>query len=453
MIYKFLIQIIKIALFFFFKKIVVTGKEKIPGNGPLIIVANHPNTFMDPLLVAAITSQRVGFIANASIFFNQFISRIFSYFHVIPIFRKKDVEPGVKPDNRKTFVKCHEYLDQYGTLLIFPEGNSYYELKLREIKTGTARIALSFEEMKGFEGNLKIVPVALDYSDAIQFRSVVSITVCHPISVHAYKQAYEKNEFEAVSELTEAIRKELGDLIPQTSTKEQEKFLLKAHQFYAAFYVPKADLKLNPKQSLELRNRVSKALRFIQKENSLLYTDTETKLLLFFKLLKETRLTPNVISASILQKGGIPVYGFYLLKFIFLFPVYVFGLCTNYIPYTLTAKIFKSLKLEIEFKAPVQMITGIFTFPVYYALLIWVFRIFVSTEFWYSVMLFCLMPISGYITLYYYAELRRFVKRLYFDFFIRKDKKEAIIQLKDEIVRNMEEARNYANVGRKSALK
>jgi len=87
-IYKFLKQIIKAALFFFFKKIVVTGKEHIPRNGPLIIVANHPNTFMDPLLIAAITSQRIGFVANASIFVNQFISRIFSYFHVIPFLEK-----------------------------------------------------------------------------------------------------------------------------------------------------------------------------------------------------------------------------------------------------------------------------------------------------------------------------------------------------------------------------
>ena len=94
MIYKFLKQIIKAALFFFFRKIVVTGKEHIPANGPLIIVANHPNTFMDPLLIAAITSQRIGFVANASIFLNKFISRIFNYFHVIPIYRKNDVEPG-----------------------------------------------------------------------------------------------------------------------------------------------------------------------------------------------------------------------------------------------------------------------------------------------------------------------------------------------------------------------
>ena len=446
MIYKFLKQIIKAALFFFFRKIVVTGKEHIPANGPLIIVANHPNTFMDPLLIAAITSQRIGFVANASIFLNKFISRIFNYFHVIPIYRKNDVEPGEKPDNRKAFVKCHEYLDQYGTLLIFPEGTSYYELKLREIKTGTARIALSFEQWKGFEGHLKIVPVALDYSDSIQFRSVVSVTVCRPISVHAYKLAYDKNEFEAVLALTDDIRGELADIIPQTTGKEQEDFLVKAHEFYTAFYAPKAQLDLYPKQSLELRNQVSKALQFLQKENVGLYLDTQTKLLRFFKLLKNEGLRPNEVSSTVFQKGGLLMYILAVIKFIFLFPFYVLGLLTNYVPYMLTAKIFTALKLDIEYKAPVQMITGFFTFPLYYGMIIWIFRIYISNEFWPSLLLFGLMPISGYIALYYYAELRRFLKKLHFDFFIQKDKKEALIQLKDEILENMEEARNYLSV-------
>ena len=453
MIYDLLKRIVTLGLRVFFKKIVISGEDNLIDQGPLIIVSNHPNTLMDPLMIAAVFKQQLGFIANASIFRSKLLKKILTYFHVIPIYRKKDIQPGEKPDNRKAFSKCHEYLDQQGTLLIFPEGTSYYELKLREIKTGTARIALSFEDLKGFEGNLRIIPVALDYSDSIQFRSVVSVTVCRPLSVHAYRLAYDKNEFEAVDELTEAIRKELGDIIPQTSGKEQEEFLVRAHQFYLAFYETKTNVKIRPKQSLELRNRVSKALRYIQKENSVLYADTQAKLLLFFKLLREERLTANVISDVMLQKNELLVYSFYLFKFILLFPLYIFGLCTNYVPYMMTAKIFKSLKLDIEYKAPVQMITGFFTFPVYYGLIIWLFRMYISDEFWHSLLLFALMPITGYITLYYYAELRRFFKRIHFNFFIQKDKKEAIIQLKDEIVNNMEEARNYANVGRESALK
>ena len=444
MIYKFLRQIIKAALFFFFKNIVVAGKENIPAKGPYIIAANHPNTFMDPLLVAAIIQQRVGFVANAGIFINKLVSSIFSYFHVIPIYRKKDVIQGERPDNRMAFGKCHEYFNRDGILLIFPEGDSYYELKLREIKTGTARIALSYEELKNFEGNLKIVPVALDYSDAIQFRSVVAVTVCRPISVETYKQAYENDEYSAVSELTEAIRTELGDLIPQTSGKEQEKFLLRAHQFYTAFYERKADLNLNPKESLGLRTQVSKALQFIQLKKPILYEDTQSKLIVFYKILKEEDLTTQVISDSILQNDRFFQYVLMVLKYIVLFPVYLFGLIANYLPYMLTAKIFNALKLDIEYKAPVQMITGFFTFPIYYALMIWIFRMFISTEIWYSLLLFISMPIAGYITLYYYAALRRFLKKLHFDFFMKKEQKEVIMKLQGEILENMEEARNYA---------
>jgi len=139
MIYHFLKQLLKIALFFFFKKIVVTGKENIPDKGPLIIVANHPNTLMDPLIIMSITKQQLGFVGNAGIFINKFVNAVFSYFNVIPIYRKKDILPGEKPDNKKTFIKCHEYLGEGKTLLLFPEGSSYYELKLRQIKTGVAR--------------------------------------------------------------------------------------------------------------------------------------------------------------------------------------------------------------------------------------------------------------------------------------------------------------------------
>lgn len=441
MIYKFLKQIIKAALFFFFRKIIVTGKEYIPTSGPLILVANHPNTLMDPLLIAAIADQRVGFVANAGIFVNKFISRIFNYFHVIPIFRKSDIQAGEKPDNRKAFIKCHEYLADKGTLLIFPEGTSHYELKLREIKTGTARIALSYEELKGFEGHLNIVPIALDYSDSIQFRSMVSVTVCPALSVSSYKLSYKKNEFNTVIDLTEAIRKELAEIIPQTSDKEQEKFLVRAHQFYTIYYSPKADLNSDPRQSLELRNEVSKALRFLYRENSQLYLDIQRKLLLFYNMLKEEKLSPYVIPTDTIEHKGLVIDGLNILKFILLFPLYLFGLGSNYAPYILTARIFRALKLEIEYKAPVQMIIGMFIFPLYYALIIWIFRSYVSNDLWHGITLFCIMPIAGYITLYFYTQLRRFLEKLRFDFYIKNDQKEAIINLQDEILNHMEEAR------------
>jgi len=441
MIYHFLKQIVKLSLFFFFKKIVVTGKENIPKKGPMIIVANHPNTFMDPLIILALTNQRIGFLGNAGIFSNKIMARIFKYFHVIPIFRKKDILPGEKPDNTEAFVKCHEYLKQENTLLIFPEGNSYYELKLRKIKTGTARIALSFEALNNFEANLQILPIALDYSDSIQFRSMVSVTINPPISVESYKKTYTQNESEGILALSESIRKELVKNIPQTSGKEQEEFLVKAHKFYTTFNQPAADLYLDPKQSLELRNQVSKSLHFHQKHNDELYKDTQTKLHSFFNMLKTEGLTAGFFTDPFLKKNALLVYFNYLLKFVFLLPIYIYGLLVNYIAYILPSKIFYILNIDIEYKTPVEMTSGIITFPLLYSLQIWLFRNYVSTEFWYGFLLLVSFPISGFIAMYYYTEIKRFARVVHFYFFIKKERKFKILELRNEIMNNIEEAR------------
>lgn len=122
----------------------------------------------------------------------------------------------------------------------------------------------------------------MDYSDAIQFRSMVSVTIGEPISVKEYKKSYLLNEFDGVSQLTESIRQKLYKHIPNTTNKEQEQFLLKAHKFYSTFNAPLTDLHLNPKESLLSRAQISKSLYFLYDNNHKLYTDTETKVHLFF---------------------------------------------------------------------------------------------------------------------------------------------------------------------------
>jgi len=440
-IYLFLKRIIHISLFFFFKKVVVVGKENIPQKGPLIIVANHPNTVIDPLIIAAIIKQRIGFIANASIFVNKLLNTIFSYFHLIPIYRKKDVIPGQKPDNKNTFIRCHEYLEQGRTFLIFPEGSSHYELKLREIKTGTARIALSFEALKNFNGDLKILPIALDYSDAIQFRSMVSVTINPPLSVYDYKELYLSNNIEGVSNLTEDIRKTLAKNIPHTSGKDQENFLIKAHKFYTAYQNPKLNLYQNPKQSLVLRNKISKALRYLNKQDPLLYQNTQTKLLSFFNILKKEKLTSGFFTNHFLKKNKAIVMLNYILKFILISPLYLFGVLINYAPYILPSKIFKALNIDIEYKTSVQMLTGLITFPLFYTLEIWLFRNYISDNFWLTMLLPILFLVTGYIAMFYWIEIKRFIRILRFSFFMKSDTKLIVLQLRDEILNNMETAK------------
>ena len=438
MIYHFLRQIIKVALFFFFKKIVVTGKENRIHEGPLILVANHPNTLMDPLIVGSLMKQQIGFLANAGIFSNALFTRVLKYFNVIPVFRKKDIPIGEKPDNKYSFLKCHEYLEQKGTILIFPEGNSYYELKLRDIKTGTARIALSYESSKGLDKKLKILPIALDYSDSIQFRSMVSVTIGEPILVPEFKQLFSEDEVKGVFTLTETIRRQLERHLPNTENKEQEQFLLKSHKFYSTFSDPKGDLHKNPKLSLASRAEISKSLKFLNENNRELYADTEYKVHLFFERLKDEGLTPGFFTDHFFNKSSRLVLLGYFLKFLLLAPIYLFGLVSNYLPYLLPAVVFKVSKLDIEYKTSVQMIVGLFSFPLFYSLEIKIIGSYFPVGVWDSFLLVLAFLISGYIAMYYLTELKRFRRVLHFYFFMKPDKKQSLLKLRDEILQNIE---------------
>lgn len=442
MMYRLLQKLIKVALFFFFKRIVVTGKKNLLDQGPLIIVANHPNTMMDPLIIASLMKQQIGFVANAGLFKNPFLGRFLNHFNVIPIFRKKDIAKGEKPNNKYAFSKCHEYLDTKASILIFPEGSSYYELKLREIKTGTARIALSYESVQGLEDNLKILPIALDYSDAIQFRSMVVVTIDEPISVENYKKRYLENEMDAVLELTETIRKKLAQHVPNTTNKEQEQFLLKTHRFYTTFNEPEIDLHINPKQSLVSRTQISKAFYYLQENNPALYSKTEAEIHLFFDQINNEKLTAGFFTASFLHKNKAMVSLGYFLKFLLLAPLYLFGLFTNYVPYILPYSVFKTLKMEIEFKTSVQMVVGLITFPLFYWLELKVFEHFFEISFWNSWLLILAFLVSGYIAMYYWTELKRFKRVLRFYFFMKSEKKENILKLRDDILQNIEFAKS-----------
>lgn len=437
MIYRIIKAILKLALRVFFKKIVVTGKELLPNKGPLIIAVNHPNTLMDPLIIATLTQQRVGFIGNAGLFSNKLFATILRYFHVIPIYRKKDIAPDERSDNTASFAACHAYLDKKGTILIFPEGTSHYELKLREIKTGTARIALSYEALKNFDGNLKITPISLDYSDSLQFRSMLSVHIEEPILVNEYQ----KDEPQSVVALTEKIRKSLGARIPQTSDKDQESFLINAHRFYSTFCEPKASLYVNPKESLVLRNTLSKSLVFLKNNNKERYLKINDLINTFYNALKNDGITAGFYSEEFRNKPQLWVYLGYILTCIVILPIYIFGLMANYIPYILPSKIFTLLKIDIEYKTSVALVTGLILFPITYGIEMFLFRYFVSKEILLDGLFLFLLPISGYVAMYYWTNMKRFSRLLKFHFSISKERKTTLIQLRDEILNEIKLAR------------
>src|ERR1044071_9843594 len=144
MLYRILKVIVGLGIRIYYREIRVVNQENLDHGGPLILIANHPNTLMDAWIMGFINRRRVHYMAKATFFNSPFKRSILRAIGMIPINRKSDgTTAGV--NNRDSFEACYELLERGEILVIFPEGTSYLERRLREIKTGTARIALEVE--------------------------------------------------------------------------------------------------------------------------------------------------------------------------------------------------------------------------------------------------------------------------------------------------------------------
>ena len=122
-------------------------------------------------------------------------------------------------------------------------------------------------------------------------------------------------------------------------------------------------------------------------------------------------------------------------------PVYLFGLITNYIPYILPYKIFKMLAIDIEYKAPIQMILGLFTFPLFYAFEVYLFRQYISQDLYLTLLFLLLLPLAGYLTMYYWLIIRRFIRVVRYYFSIKGIQKKDLVDQRDILLSHLENAK------------
>ncbi len=138
--------------------------------GPVLFAANHPNNLIDTILVGYAIKRKVHFLATAQLFKNKILSLFLHNVGIIPVYRKQD-DPSHSEKNIATFQECFQVLKNGGAIGIYPEGITHTEMRVKQIKTGAARIALEAED--DFHPGIKLVPIGLNYSIRKSFRSEV----------------------------------------------------------------------------------------------------------------------------------------------------------------------------------------------------------------------------------------------------------------------------------------
>jgi len=144
-------------------RLTVAG-DRVPGRGPALLVANHPNSLLDPVLVQAVAGRPVRFLGKAPLFTDRKVGWLVRGAGAIPVYRATD-DPAQMARNEDTFRAVRAALADGDAVGIFPEGLSHSEPGLAPLRTGAARIAL------GVGRAFPIVPVGLVFRAKDVFRS------------------------------------------------------------------------------------------------------------------------------------------------------------------------------------------------------------------------------------------------------------------------------------------
>ena len=175
--------------------------EPVPHSGPVLLVANHPNSLLDPVLVAAAAGRPVRFLAKSPLFADRAIGWLVRGAGAIPVYRRED-DATASDRNVDMFRAAYHELSQNSAVGIFPEGLTHGEPQLAKLKTGAARIALGAAE-RGTRG-FPIVPVGLVFRRKDAFRSLALIVRGPPVE---WSDLYQRSpdDRDAVRELTQRI--------------------------------------------------------------------------------------------------------------------------------------------------------------------------------------------------------------------------------------------------------
>ncbi len=219
--YRLVRPLATVAFKVYFKKIYHAGSEHIPANKPIIFSCNHPTGFFEPCILACLTWQvEYHFITRGDLFANPTFAKMMRSLNMIPIFRFRDGFSNLK-NNTDSMQYIYKALSEKKSIIIFSEGGTLTEKRLRPIQKGLARMAFGSFEKYG-DLDVHIVPVCCTYLKPHNFRPEVMISFGEATPLSIYTQLYNQSSPKAINQLTAEVEDAMRKLLVHVEKPEND---------------------------------------------------------------------------------------------------------------------------------------------------------------------------------------------------------------------------------------
>jgi len=178
----------------------VKGRENIPNQGPLLIVANHMN-LTDPVLLGVTLNRKLVFMAKEELFRSRFSRYLMSSLSAFPVHRGQL--------DRKALRLAHQLLEQGQALVTFPEGKRSKTAQLQPAFSGSTLIAL--------RSGAPILPVGITGTEKLRgvawlwHRPRLTVNIGHPFHLPPVNGKFSKTE---LTKLTTLLMMHVAELLP-----------------------------------------------------------------------------------------------------------------------------------------------------------------------------------------------------------------------------------------------
>jgi 1-acyl-sn-glycerol-3-phosphate acyltransferase len=206
----------------YYPRIEVTGGALIPRTGPVLLVANHPNSLIDPVLLGLAARRPIRLMARAPLFRVPIFGAIMRALGMVPTYRGSD-DPKQVEKNVASLAAAARQLAAGRALGIFPEGKSHDAPQLALVRSGAARLAL--QAVAAGAGDLRVVPVGINYERKERFRTAVWIKIGRPLSAARWLEMHAGDEHRAMRTLTHELELRLKHCITHLDNAAWEPLL------------------------------------------------------------------------------------------------------------------------------------------------------------------------------------------------------------------------------------